>query len=403
MMAKSKGPNKPTNAALAGLAAMIEKGTGQKAMGRQTGSMPHIPTGIVQIDTLLGGELTEDKKGLICPGLPRGRIGELYGAESSGKTTLALKFIVQVQKAGGTAIFLDYEHALDQRYAKAIGVNLDELLIYQPDTFEDGLKIIYIAAKQNVDLVVCDSVSAMVTAEEMERKIDKAAKVGSLAGAMARWLPKMVQWLDKSSTTLLYINQVRALIAAGSNETENTSGGKALKFFCSFRLKTTRIRSDFVERKDPITMKKRRFPYGNVTQVKCVKNKMVGHQNHTAEIFIRYGTGVDEYLSLIESAIPRKIIKQSGKEYVYGNQKFTGKERVRKFLVENPKAFEEIRAEVMKAIMSEAPAPVEGADEIEDGDIMSDFSKEFGDDDFADMDTSADHSEETVEESTEES
>jgi recombination protein RecA len=365
--------------------------------------MPHIPTGIVQIDTLLGGELTEDKKSLICPGLPRGRIGELYGAESSGKTTLALKFIAQVQKAGGTAIFLDYEHALDQRYAKSIGVNLDELLIYQPETFEDGLKIIYMAAKQNVDLVVTDSVSAMVTAEEMERKIDKAAKVGSLAGAMARWLPKMVQWLDKSSTVLLYINQVRALIAAGSHETENTSGGKALKFFCSFRLKTTRIRSDFVERKDPITLKKKRFPYGNVTSVKCVKNKMVGHQNHTAEIFIRYGTGVDEYLSLVESAIPRKIITQSGSKYKWGSQEFSGKEKVRKFLVENPKAFEEIRAAVMKALMEEAPVPAQGDDEIEDSEIMSDFSKEFGDDDFADLDGGTPAVEEALVEGPEES
>jgi len=380
-----------SSSALAGLAGLILKATQQQSIGYRSGTMPHLPTGIIQIDTLIGGELVEDKKSMVCPGLPKGRIIEVYGAESSGKTTLGLKFISVLQKSGGSALFLDYEHALHHGYAKATGVDFspDKLLLYQPNTFEEGIKMLYLACAQKVDLVVIDSVSAMVPASELEKKVDDPAKIGALASTMSKYLPKMVKWLDQSGTTLVFINQTRALISTNSYASsgggeDNTSGGKALKFFCSIRLKTTRIRSDFVEKKDTVTLKKKRTPYGNLVQVKAVKNKIAGHQGHTSEIFIRYGSGVDEYLSLIESALPRSIISKSGGNYAYGSNKFVGKEKVRRFLIDNPKAYEEIRDRVMKAIVAEAPEPLQGDDEIEDDDIISDMRKNVGDDDMVD-------------------
>lgn len=379
------------NNALAGLASLIFKATQHEAIEYRSGTFPHLPTEIIQIDTLIGGELVEDKKSMVCPGLPKGRIIELYGAESSGKTTLGLKFISVVQKNGGTALFLDYEHALHHGYSKATGVNFspDKLLLYKPNTFEEGIKMLFLACKAKVELVVIDSVSAMVPASELAKKVDDPAKIGALASTMSKYLPKMVKWLDESGTTLVFINQTRALISTSSyapsgGGEDNTSGGKALKFFCSVRLKTTRIRSDFVEKKDSVTLKKKRIPYGNLVQVKAVKNKMAGHQGHTSEIFIRYGTGVDEYLSLIESAVPRSIIAKSAGNYTYGTNKFVGKEKVRKFLIENPKVYADIRDKVMKAIMSEAPEPIQDDDDIEDDDIISDMRKNMGDDDIAD-------------------
>lgn len=378
MMSK-KNPS-AKNPALAGLQALIKKHTEKSPVLGITGTMPHIPTGIVQIDTLIGGELTEDKKGLICPGLPRGRLIELYGAESSGKTTLALKFVSMVQRQGGSVLYLDYEHAIQNAYAKAVGVDLDNLLRYEPDTLEQGVQMIGAACVNKIDLVIVDSVAAMIPKAEIDRSPDEAAKVGALASAMSRLLPKIVKYCAQSGTTVVFINQIRSLISTTSHAgDDNTSGGKALKFYASLRMKTTRIRSDFVEVKDTVTLKKKKQPYGNLVQIKSVKNKIVGHQGHTAEIFIRYGTGVDEYLSLIESAIPRKIITQSASSYTYGTETFKGKERVRKFLMENPKAFEEIRQKVVKSLLAETP----DATAVVDGEeISSTFEEGLSDDDL---------------------
>lgn len=386
MSSAKKDTSKPKRDVAGMTADFIEKATGQKPLGLVTGTHPHIPSGTFQIDTLIGGTPLPDGKGMVCPGFPKQRITEVYGAESSGKTTLTLGAIVTVQKGGGVCMFLDFENALHHGYAKACGVDFNpaKLLMYAPNTLEEGLKMMYLGIKTGVELIVIDSVSAMVPKSELEKKLDDPAKIGALAAAMSTNLPKMVQWLKGSNTSIIFINQIRALIQAGARDTDNTSGGKAVKFYASLRLKLTRIRSDFFERPDTISLKKKKIPYGNVVQVKVVKNKLDGKQGQTGEIFIRYGRGVDEFMGLIESAVPRKVIGKRGSGYDYGGEVFRGKESLRKYLMANPKAFADIRDKITKALLSEAPEPLSGEDEIEDDEILSDLRKELGDDDILD-------------------
>jgi recombination protein RecA len=368
--------------------AIIKKATGQDPIGASSGTWPHLPTGAISIDNLIGGTPLADGSGLVCPGYPRGRITEIYGAESSGKTTLALGGVVQAQKLGQAAMYLDFENAVHHGYARSIGVDFDESLlqIFAPTTFEEGLKMLYVAIRQGFGIVVIDSVAAMVPQGELNKELDAAAAVGALARGMSTNLPKMTQWLKTSKTAVIFINQVRSLIQKtnyGPGD-DNTAGGKAVKFYASLRLKLTRIKSEFVERLDPLTLKKKRIPYGNVTQVKAVKNRMDAKQGHTGEIFIRYGYGVDEYLSLIEGAIPRKIIVKKGSAYEFAGESFKGRDRLRTYLINNPLAFEDVKKKVTASLLSEAPHVIEG--EVEDEDIMSDLRKEIGDDDLMDQD-----------------
>lgn len=383
-------PSKDKKLSIAAQAiAFIEKATGQKPLGAHTGTFPHIPSGSGTINILIGGTPLADGKGFTCPGYPRQRLVEVYGAESSGKTTATLAAIVAVQKAGGVAMFLDYENALHHGYAKAIGVSFDKdkLMYYTPNTLEEGFKMIYIATRLGVELIVVDSVSAMVPKSELEKDLKDPAKIGALAAAMSTNLPKMVQWLKGSKTSVIFINQMRSLIQAGAKDTDNTSGGKAVKFYASARLKLTRIRSDFLERKDPVTLKKKRIPYGNLVQIKCVKNKMDGKQGATGEVFIRYGVGIDEYMTVMEGAIPRKIIVQQKAKYTYGSETITGREQFRKWLMANPKQYAEIQKKLAEALLAATPEPLSGDDEINDDDILSDMTKEMGDDQLFDSDT----------------
>lgn len=363
--------------------AMIAKATGQKPMGLNKGTWPHIKTGALVIDNLIGGTPLLDGSGQICPGYPRGRMIEVFGPESSGKTTLALAAIVSVQKAGGIAMFLDYENALHHGYAKAIGVdfNPEKLLYFTPSTLEEGMKMIYIAIKTGIDLIVIDSVAAMVPQKELEKKLDDAAAIGVLARAMSQVLPKMVQWLKNSSSLVLFLNQTRSTISTGGGggtPEDNTAGGKAVKFYASLRIKLTRFKSEIVERPDPVTKKVKKVPYGNLVIVKIVKNKMDGTQGHTGTIFIRYGAGVDEYLSLIEGAIPRKLVIQAASSYTFNGELFKGRDRLRKYLIENPKAFEALKQKVTEALISEAPKVVE---DVEDEDVITDSTADTDDDD----------------------
>lgn len=359
----------------------IEKATGQKPLGANTSTFPHIPSGSATINTLIGGSPLPDGKGFVCPGLPCQRLVEVYGAESSGKTTAALQAIVAVQKAGGVAMFLDYENALHHGYAKAIGIDFDKskLLYYAPNTLEEGFKMMFIAIRSGVRLVVVDSVSAMVPKSELEKKLDEPAKIGALASAMSTNLPKVVQWLKGTDTCLLFINQTRSLISStAKGDTDNTSGGKAVKFYASIRLKLTRIQSEFLERPDPVTLKKKRIPYGNLVQVKVVKNKLDSKQGQTGEVFIRYGYGIDEYLSLIEAAVPRKIITKDGASFFcYGTAKIKGRESFRRFLIENPKVYLEIQQKVTAALLAAAPEPI-AEEDAEEEDLMSELNREMG-------------------------
>lgn len=343
----------------------------------------HVSTGSFALDQLIGGTLGADGKP-ICPGFPRRKITEIYGPESSGKTTLALSGIAAAQKAGGTAMFIDFENSLDHNYAKKLGVNYDpdQFQVYQPKTMEDGFKMILIGIISGIDIIVVDSVAAMVPAAELEKKLDESAAIGIKARVFSTQLPKFVSWLgkypmlpgakeDKKSdpshpgTALLFINQTRAMIGGmGHGDNETTTGGKALKFFDYLRLRVVRIKSESIERSDPMTGKKRKFAYGNVTDVKVVKSKIDAKQGHTTSIFIRYGTGIDDQLTSIETGVYYKLIKKEGTYYAIDGQRFQGKEKLRTYFLENPAVFEALKANLLKAISAES----DGAATVEEGD-----------------------------------
>jgi recombination protein RecA len=361
--------------------AFIKKATDQDPVGNRSGSWPHLPSGAIAVDSLIGGTPLIDGGGLVCPGYPRGRLVEIYGAESSGKTTLALAAAVQAQRARQGVLYLDYENAIHHGYARSIGVNFEEsyLSLYSPTTLEEGMKMMYLAIRQGIGLVVIDSVAAMLPKAELEKNLNDPAAIGFLARAMSSVLPKMTQWLKEQPAVVIFINQVRANISKSSYGPgdDNTAGGKAVKFYASLRLKLTRIKSEFIEKVDPITLQKKKIPFGNVVQVKAVKNRMDGKQGHTCEIFIRYGSGVDEYLSLVEAAVPRKLVTKRGSAYDFEGESFKGRDKLRSFLVNNPKAFEKLRDTVMQALLSESPTAVA---EVNDDDIVSDMRQELDDD-----------------------
>lgn len=366
----------------------IKKLTGASPIGLGAQeTWPHIPSNIIQIDHLLGGSPLKSGTGLVCPGYPRGRMIEVYGAESSGKTTLALNAIANVRKMGGVALFLDFENALHYGYAETIigaPFNDTDTLCFAPDTLEDGFKMIYIAIKSGFDLVVVDSVASMIPKKELEKKLGDPSAIGALARELSTNIGKMVQWQKKDpQCCVMLLNQIRSLISSTGGD-ETTAGGKALKFYATHRLKLTRIRSDFWEKVDPLTRKKKRIPYGNVTQIKVVKNKLDGKQGYTAEVFIRYGSGLDEYMSMIETAVPRGLIKKDGSSYVYAGEKFKGKEKVRKYLIDNSRIAMDLRTKIQQALLAEKPEALSGEDEIEDDDLVSDTQRAMGDDDLAD-------------------
>jgi recombination protein RecA len=375
--------------------AFIKKATDQDPVGNRSGSWPHLPSGAIAVDSLIGGTPLIDGGGLVCPGYPRGRLVEIYGAESSGKTTLALAAAVQAQRARQGVLYLDYENAIHHGYARSIGVNFEEsyLSLYSPTTLEEGMKMMYLAIRQGIGLVVIDSVAAMLPKAELEKNLNDPAAIGFLARAMSSVLPKMTQWLKEQPAVVIFINQVRANISKSSYGPgdDNTAGGKAVKFYASLRLKLTRIKSEFIEKVDPITLQKKKIPFGNVVQVKAVKNRMDGKQGHTCEIFIRYGSGVDEYLSLVEAAVPRKLVTKRGSAYDFEGESFKGRDKLRSFLVNNPKAFEKLRDTVMQALLSESPTAVA---EVNDDDIVSDMRQELDDDTL--FDESADPAPEEV-------
>jgi recombination protein RecA len=374
MGAKKTTKKGPTRAAVAeAIRSTIFKKIGQKQVALNFSTMPHVASGSMMIDDLIGGTLAQDGKGPVCPGYPRRCITEIYGPESSGKTTAALEAIVENQKAGGLAMFLDFEHALHHGYAKALGVSFDKdkLLLYDPDTFEEGLRMMFYGIQAGADLIVVDSVASMVPKSELEKSLKDPATIGALARAMSLNLPKIGVWLHKPEytnnplgTAVIFINQERALISTGPGARGggvNTAGGKALKFYAYLRLKFTRLRSDMVEKKDKFTGKKKRYPFGNHTQVKVVKSKIDAKQGFTSDIFIRYGQGIDDHYSIIEAGSNNKVIQKKGGWFHYNGEKYQGRESLRQALLSNPKLFQEIRASVLEAVRDqtttvEAPA-----------------------------------------------
>ena len=316
---------KALDTALAQIERQYGKGSVMR-MGDRRGVITEvIPTGSIALDLALG-----------IGGLPRGRVVEIYGPESSGKTTVALHAIANAQKAGGIAAFIDAEHALDPEYAKRLGVDIDALLVSQPDTGEQALEIMDMLIRSGaIDIVVIDSVEALVPRAEIEGEMGDS-HVGLQARLMSQALRKITGALHTSNTTAIFINQLREKIGVFFGSPETTTGGKALKFYASIRLDVRRIE----------TLKDGTEAVGNRTRVKVVKNKMAPPFKQ-AEFDIIYGTGISREGSLIDLGVECNVVKKSGAWYTYeGDQLGQGKENSRTFLRDNPDLANEIENKI---------------------------------------------------------
>ncbi len=288
-----------------------------------------IPTGSIALDAALG-----------VGGIPRGRIIEIFGPESSGKTTLSLHIVAEAQKGGGLAAFIDAEHALDAKYAHNLGVDTDNLLISQPDTGEQALEITETLVRSGaLDVIVVDSVAALVPRAEIEGDMGDA-QMGLQARLMSQAMRKLAGAISKAKTSVIFINQIREKIGVMFGNPETTTCGRALKFYSTVRMDIRRIAS--IKSGDKIV--------GNRTKVKVVKNK-VAPPFREAEFDIMYGTGISHEGELIDLAVDQKVIQKSGAWYSYGDERLgQGRENVRTFLIENPDIMEEIELKVRKAL-----------------------------------------------------
>jgi recombination protein RecA len=285
----------------------------------------------INIDTLPSGSLGLDVA-LGVGGYPRGRIVEIYGPESSGKTTVALHAIAEIQKQGGRAAFIDAEHAIDPSYAKKLGVNIDELILSQPDSGEQAMEICDMLVKSNsIDLIVIDSVAALVPQAELDGEM-MDSQMGLQARLMSKALRKLAGNMNKSKTTIIFINQLREKIGIMFGNPETTPGGRALKFYSSVRIEVRRTES----------IKVGTDVMGNVVNIKVVKNK-VAPPFRTAVVEIMYGEGISREGEVLEMATNYDIINKSGAWYDYNGERIgQGKDNIKKYLKENPKVFEEI-------------------------------------------------------------
>ena len=312
-----------------------------------------IPTGSIALDVALG-----------IGGLPRGRIIEVYGPESSGKTTVALHAIASVQASGGLAAFIDAEHALDPDYAQALGVDLDNLYVSQPDTGEQALEITDTLVRSGaIDLIVIDSVAALVPRAEIEGEMGDS-HVGLQARLMSQALRKMAGALSSTHTSAIFINQLREKIGVMFGSPETTTGGKALKFYSSVRLDVRRIE----------TLKGGTEAVGNRTRVKVVKNK-VAPPFKLAEFDILYGEGISREGSLIDLGVDAGLVKKSGAWYTYeGDQLGQGKENARVFLKDNPDLANELEKRLKEAMGIGAQVDMPADDRNEAAEVVEDFT-----------------------------
>jgi len=328
--------------ALAAALAQIEKQFGKGSVMRLGDSnairdIEVVSTGSLGLDVALG-----------IGGLPKGRVVEIYGPEASGKTTLTLQVVAEVQKQGGTAAFVDAEHALDPSYAKKLGVNVDELLISQPDTGEQALEITDMLIRSGaVDVVVIDSVAALTPRAEIEGEMGDT-HVGLQARLMSQALRKLSANIQRSNCMLIFINQIRIKIGVMFGNPETTTGGNALKFYASIRLDIRRIGA--VKKGDEIV--------GNETRVKVVKNKLAP-PFRKAEFEILYGHGISREGELIDLGVEHDIVEKSGSWYSYqGDRIGQGKENVRSYLLENPEMANQIDAQLRAKLLPTGPVEV---------------------------------------------
>ncbi len=331
--------------ALAAAMAQIEKQFGKGSImrmgeGSVVNDIPVVSTGSLGLDIALG-----------IGGLPRGRVVEIFGPESSGKTTLTLQVIAEMQKLGGTAAFIDAEHALDPSYAQKLGVNLEELLISQPDTGEQALEIADMLVRSaSVDVVVIDSVAALVPKAEIEGEMGDSLP-GLQARLMSQALRKLTANINRTNTLVIFINQIRMKIGVMFGSPETTTGGNALKFYASVRLDIRRIGG--IKKGDEVI--------GNETRVKVVKNK-VAPPFREAIFDILYGEGTSREGEIIELGVMHKLIDKSGSWYAYNGEKIgQGKDNVREFLKSKPQIAEEIEARIRAAVNVPGPSPASPA------------------------------------------
>jgi recombination protein RecA len=334
--------DKALTAALAQIERQHGKGAVMRLGDETRAPIEVVPTGAISLDVALG-----------IGGLPRGRIIEIYGPESSGKTTVALHAVANAQRAGGIAAFIDAEHALDPEYAKALGVDTDALLVSQPDTGEQALEIADMLIRSGaLDILVIDSVAALVPRAEIEGEMGDS-HVGLQARLMSQALRKITGALSTSGTTAIFINQMREKIGVFFGSPETTTGGKALKFYASVRLDVRRIE----------TLKDGQDAVGSRTRVKVVKNK-VAPPFKQAEFDIMWGQGISREGSLIDLGVEQGIVRKAGAWYTYDSDQLgQGKENARAFLRDNPDLADEIEKKIKEklGIGARVDAPADGA------------------------------------------
>ena len=338
--------NKALEVALSQIDKQFGKGSVMRLGDDNRPPVQVIPTGSLALDVALG-----------IGGLPRGRVIEVYGPESSGKTTVALHAVANAQKAGGNAAFIDAEHALDPVYARALGVDTDSLLVSQPDTGEQALEIADMLIRSGgIDIIVIDSVAALVPKAEIEGEMGDS-HVGLQARLMSQALRKITGVLSATGTTAIFINQLREKIGVFFGSPETTTGGKALKFYASVRIDVRRIE----------TLKEAGAPVGNRTRAKVVKNKMAPPFKQ-AEFDIVYGKGISREGSIIDMGVEAGIVRKSGSWFTYGDDQLgQGKENVRQFLVDNPELANEIEQKILVSLgIGEAPDPDQASQDVPD-------------------------------------
>ena len=328
-MEKNSEKEKAVKTAMSQIERQFGKGSIMKLGGREIEAVPVIRTGSLALDKALG-----------VGGYPRGRVIEIYGPESSGKTTLALHAVAQAQENDGIAAFIDAEHALDVAYAKQLGVNCDELLVSQPDTGEQALEIADMLVRSGgVDIMVIDSVAALVPRAEIEGDMGDS-HMGLQARLMSQALRKLAGTIGKTNTTIIFINQIRMKIGVVYGNPETTTGGNALKFYASMRLE--------IRRAAPI--KDGQEITGNRTRVKVVKNKLAPPFKNV-EFDLMYGEGISRTGDLLDMGVELDIVDKSGSWYSFGGERIgQGRENVKLFLIDNPDIFENIESKVREQL-----------------------------------------------------
>ncbi|SCY26058.1 recombinase RecA [Desulfoluna spongiiphila] len=335
-MGTSFDRDKAVETAMSQIERQFGKGAIMKLGNREVAAVPVIPTGSIALDKALG-----------VGGVPKGRVIEIYGPESSGKTTLTLHIVAEAQKRGGIAAFIDAEHALDVVYAQKLGVNCDELLVSQPDTGEQALEIADMLVRSGaVDVLVVDSVAALVPRAEIEGEMGDA-HMGLQARLMSQALRKLTATIGRTNTTVIFINQIRMKIGVVFGNPETTTGGNALKFYSSVRMEIRRSSA----------IKDGTEVMGNRTRVKVVKNKMAPPFKE-AEFDLMYGVGISKTGELIDIGVEAGIIEKSGAWYSYNGERVgQGRENAKKFFGENTELYNEVLGKVKEALgIAETPA-----------------------------------------------